>query len=253
MSLNIKIENFEGPFDVLLHLIKKNKMNIYDIKICQITEQYLKYLSDMRKMDLNLTSEFIVIAASLIEIKSKTLLPERNSDKNDGGEGEDEDPRKELVDKLLQYKKFKAAAESLKKRQYSTGRIYGKKPEVIESKKEDISKFLKGVTLWDMYEKYTGLMKKYESRFNDKNVLDKRIPRDKFKLEDKVVYIKNVVHEKKRVKFSTIVKNCSFKIEKITTFLALLELVKLKIIFVIQERNFSEIYIERTTEDEKQC
>lgn len=250
MSLNIKIENFEGPFDVLLHLIKKNKMNIYDIKIYEITEQYLKYINDMRDMDLNITSEFIVIAASLIEIKSKTLLPKVSLDETD--ENEKEDPRKELVDKLLQYKKFKMAAEFLRSRCDNIGRMYGKKPEIIEVKGKDISEILKGITMLDMYENYTRMMKEYASKFNNETVLYKKISMDKFKLEDKIIYIKDITYKKKKVEFSSIMKNCPFKIEKIITFLALLELIKLKVIFVVQGKNFSEIYIERVIENEKQ-
>ncbi|CAB1243120.1 segregation/condensation protein A [Clostridium sp. WLY-B-L2] len=250
MSLNIKIRNFEGPFDVLLHLIKKNKMSIYDIKIYEITEQYLKYINTMREMDLDVASEFIVIAASLIEMKSKILLPESDLEKEN--EDKEEDPRKELVDKLLQYKKFKMAAEFLKERCDRVGKMYGKKPEIIESKEASISQILKGATLWDIYERYTKLMREYESKFNSEVVLNKKISRDKFKLEDKIIYIKNIIYKRKEVKFSTIIKNCSFKIEKIITFLALLELIKLKVIFVVQSENFSEIYIERINENEKQ-
>ncbi|MCI1943769.1 segregation/condensation protein A [Clostridium luticellarii] len=249
MSLNIKIENFEGPFDVLLHLIKKNKMNIYDIKIYEITEQYLKYINDMRDMDLDIASEFIVIAASLIEIKSKTLLPKVNL--KDYGEDEGEDPRKELVDKLLQYKKFKAAAEFFKKRCGKIGKMYGKKPEIIEVKHKNVSEILKGITMLDMYHNYIRLMEEYESKFNNGIILDKKISMDKFKLEDKIIYVKDLVFKSKKVKFSTIIKDCPFKMEKIVTFLALLELIKLKTVFVVQNENFSEIYIERVIENEK--
>ncbi|EGO86383.1 segregation and condensation protein A, partial [Clostridium botulinum C str. Stockholm] len=94
MSLNIKIENFEGPFDLLLHLIKKNEMDIYNIRIYEITTQYLNYLNNMKELDLEVTSEFIVIAATLLEIKSKMLLPKQEIEEN---EGDEEDPRKELI------------------------------------------------------------------------------------------------------------------------------------------------------------
>ncbi|GAE02350.1 segregation and condensation protein A [Clostridium botulinum B str. Osaka05] len=107
MPLNIKIHNFDGPFDLLLHLIKKNKMEIYDVSIYEITNQYLQYLNRMEELDLEITSEFIVMAATLIEIKSKYLLPKVEEEK----EEEENDPQKELLDKLLEYKKFKAAAE----------------------------------------------------------------------------------------------------------------------------------------------
>src|SRR3712207_4469850 len=112
MSLNIKIENFEGPFDLLLHLIKKNEMDIYDIKIYEITTQYLNYINNMKELDLEVTSEFIVIAATLLEIKSKMLLPKQVVEEN---EEDAEDPRQELINKLLEYKKFKQVADYLMK------------------------------------------------------------------------------------------------------------------------------------------
>lgn len=113
MSISIKIENFEGPFDLLLYLIKKNKMEIYDIKIHDITTQYLDYINNMKEMDLDITSEFIVIAATLLEIKSKMLLPKENIDNEDT----EEDPRKYLMDKLIEYKKFKKVADWLKEKE----------------------------------------------------------------------------------------------------------------------------------------
>ncbi len=251
MSLNIKIENFEGPFDLLLHLIKKNKMNIYDIKIYEITEQYLQYVNNMKDMDLDTASEFIVMAASLIEIKSKMLLPKTQLNEDDN---EDEkDPRRELVDKLLQYKKFRAAAEFLKKREIGLEKMFGKKPEIIEQMNMNTSleQFLKGITMLDLYRIYSQLMDNYVNKLNKGNVMDREISLDKFKLQDKMLYIREIIQAKPQIRFSVVLKNCSFKIEKVVTFLALLELIKLKVVSVIQYENFEEIYVERIIENEK--
>ncbi|MCD3283552.1 segregation/condensation protein A, partial [Clostridium botulinum C/D] len=152
MSLNIKIENFEGPFDLLLHLIKKNEMDIYNIRIYEITTQYLKYLNSMKELDLEVTSEFIVIAATLLEIKSKMLLPKQETEEN---EDDDEDPRKELINKLLEYKKFKQIANFLKQREENMGFMYSKKPEIIEDiPKDNNNDILKGLTILKLFNVY---------------------------------------------------------------------------------------------------
>lgn len=248
MPLNIKIENFQGPFDLLLHLIKKNKMNIYDIKIHDITEQYIQYINNMKDMDLEVTSEFIVIAASLIEIKSKVLLPKPKLDES--AADDEKDPRKQLVDKLLQYKRFKAAAEFFKERALNIGKMYGKMPEIIEvkNKPENMEEILKGTDMEKLHEIYKKLIDLYTSKLNKENTVNKNITVDKFKLEDKMEYIVEILESKKKIRFSTVVESCSFKIERIITFVALLELVKLRTISIMQYKNFSEIYIERVIE-----
>jgi segregation and condensation protein A len=252
MSLNIKIENFEGPFDLLLHLIKKNKMDISDIKIYEITNQYLEYIHAMEEMDLEITSEFIVIAATLIEIKSKLLLPKHKDDEN-AVDSEEKDPRKELIDKLIQYRKFKEAALFLKEREQGTGRIFSKKPEIIEEKKKNIDPkdFLKGVSILKLYELYNNLLTIYGNKINRSNVINKEIPIDKFKIEDKMDYLRENIQIGRKVLFSNIINQCTSKIEVVVTFLALLELMKLKCIIVIQEQSFTEIYVERINEDEE--
>lgn len=244
MSLNIKIENFQGPFDLLLHLIKKNKMNVYDIKIYDITEQYMKYINNMKDMDLEITSEFIVMAASLMEIKSRMLLPKAKSEKI--VQEDEKDPKKELINKLLKYKKFKMAAEFFKERLLNVGRMYGKMPEIIDIKNEpkDIEMVLKDINMESLYQIYKKLIDLYKNKLNQGDVVDRNIIVDEFKLEDKMDYIRKVLDNKRRVKFSTVIENCCFKIEKIVTFVALLELAKLKIVSIMQYENFDEIYIE---------
>ena len=142
MPLSIKVTNFEGPFDLLLHLIKKNEMNIYDINIYEITNQYLEYLKTMKEMDLEVTSEFIVIAATLIEIKSIRLLP-KNKEEND--KDEESNVEKELLNKLIEYRKYKVIAEDLRRLEQSAGIMFSKKPEIIEEDNKKIKEtdFLK--------------------------------------------------------------------------------------------------------------
>ena len=126
--LKIKVADFEGPFDLLLHLIKKNKMDIYNVEIYKITNQYLESLNEMKEMDLEITSEFVVIAATLIEIKSKKLLPKVKVEEEEN----EEDIEKRLMEKLIEYKRFKGVSEFFKERYTSSGEVYSKKPEVIE-------------------------------------------------------------------------------------------------------------------------
>lgn len=251
MALNIKIENFEGPFDLLLHLIRKNEMDIYDIKIYDITTQYLKYLDEMKEIDLEITSEFIVTAATLLEIKSKMLLPKSNE--NEESE-EEEDPRKTLVSKLLEYKKFKLVANFLAEREKKVGIVFKKKPEIIEEKKDNIDNkdILKDITILHLFNIYNELITNYQNKMNTDNVIEKEIPLDKFKVEDKMVEISNEIISSKKVYFSKLMNKCSSKIEKVVTFLALLELIKIRMISVIQEGNLKEIYIEEIGSNERE-
>lgn len=240
MPLNIKIENFEGPFDLLLHLIKKNQMDIYDIRIYDITTQYITYLNQMKEMDLEITSEFIVIAATLLEIKSKMLLP--RNDKED--EMEEEDPRKELVSKLLEYKKFKLVANFLKEKEDSVGIMFSKKPEIIEDKRIDNNDILKDITILELFNIYNNLINAHRAKMNTDNIIDKEIPLDKFKIEDKMIELSSKLDKGEKIVFSEVIYKCESKMEMVVTFLALLELIKLRVVSAFQEGAFKEIYVE---------
>jgi segregation and condensation protein A len=251
MSLKIKIHNYEGPFDLLLHLINKNEMNIYDININEITEQYLEVINEMDELDLEVTSEFIVIAATLIEIKSKQLLP-KNTDDNDENAVDEIDSSKRLIDKLIEYRKFKAAAQYLSLRQIENGISYAKKPEIIEEETVSMDEFFKGKSIVDLYNIFLGLMNIYISKQNKGNIaLQKKMYMDTVKIEDKMEEIDSILYENKNTVFSNIIDKCSTKIEKIITFLALLELVRLKKVSAVQEDNFNEIYIKRLDQNEE--
>lgn len=247
MSISIKIENFEGPFDLLLHLIKKNQMNIYDVKISEITSQYISYLKTMEEMDLEVASEFVVIAANLLEIKSKELLPKADIDTDE--EVTEEDSKEELIKKLIQYKKFKEVAKFLSKRENNEGVVYSKQPEIIEEPKVlDLNEVLKNITLLKLYNIFNEIINNYYNKINVGNKIPKKISIDKYKIEDKMNYLENIFKKDKRSSFSNVVFQCESKIEVIVTFLAILELVRLKRIKVIQENNFTEIYMEGAKE-----
>ncbi len=243
----IKINDFEGPFDLLLHLIKKNQMSIYNVKIYEITNQYLNYINEAKKMDLEITSEFIVVAASLIEIKSKHLLPKyKKEDENE------EDVEKNLLEKLIVYKKIKGVSAFFKERYTSTGEVYGKKPEIIEEKKEDTSNqdLLKDLDLIQLYNIYNNLLEIYNNKQNRNNVIQKKIYVDKYKIEDKLEYLMNKLKNENINSFAEIIKECECKLECVVTFLALLEMIKQRMVKVYQSDNFRNILIERRNDDE---
>lgn len=241
MAINIKISNFEGPFDLLLHLIKVNQLDICEISILEITNQYIEFINSMKEMDLDITSEFILMAATLLEIKSRELLP-----KNNRNETEEEDPKVKLIQKLIEYKKFKEVSSHLRKKEEEFGPLFVKKPEIIDdSFQKDIDKELfSGKTLMDLYHIYKELIETNKEKINTNKIND-RISVDTYKVEDKMEELRESLNNNKILKFSIISLNCSNKLELVVTFLALLELIKQKEVKALQKDNFNEIYVER--------
>ena len=238
----IKLQNFDGPFDLLLHLIKKNKMSINEIKIHDITRQYLDYIKLMKELDLEITSEFIVLAATLIEIKSKSLLPKIEVEVD---EKDEKDLIKELKNKLIEYKRFKKVALFLKNKEGKSGLIFTKKPEIIEESDDGFNEnYLKNISMIELYDLYNDLIKKYNEKQNI-NTIERKINVDKYKIEDKIEELKNNLQDKNVIKFSKISDKCSCKLEIVVTFLALLELIKDNFIKVLQYDNLGEIIIEK--------
>lgn len=244
--INIKVADFDGPFDLLLHLIRKNKMDIYNVEINRITNDYLKYIEDLKQMDLEVTSEFIVVAATLIEIKSKNLLPKKEKETYD-----EEDIEKNLLQKLIIYKQIKESTSFFKEKYTNAGSIYTKKPEIIEEVETSTenSDILNNVSLFDLYNIYSNLLDVYVNKQNKANVIQKKIYVDKYKIEDKVDYLTEKLTEDKTTKFSELIEECECKIECVVTFLALLEMIKLKLVTAYQSNNFGDILIERKVLD----
>jgi len=237
MSINIKLEIFEGPFELLFHLIEKAKVDIYDIPIAEITDQYISYLKLMQSLDIDLASEFLVMAATLLEIKSKMLLPK--APKND--EIEETDPREELVKKLLEYKAFKELSLVLKEKLNIYEKALCKDSNLAD---EIIDSF----TLPDklsveiLLEKFQLLMKKRES-FNIRG--SEKIYRDSVTVEDKISQILKILSSSKVLYFDDLIMDCINKIEAILAFLAVLELIKRRKIYVEQSNNFDKIIVRR--------
>ena len=241
----VKVADFEGPFDLLLHLIKKNKMNIYNIEIYKVTNQYLEYLNTRKVMDLEITSEFIVVAATLIEIKSKNLLPKVKVDEEEESE---EDIEKRLMERLIEYKKIKNVSEFFKNKYINAGEVFSKKPEIIEEikpEKIDNDDIFKNLTLLDLYNIYNKILETYREKQNKVNVVQKKIYVDKYKVEDKMEELLKKFNSVEVIEFNNLMKESSCKLETVVIFLALLELIKIRTIQVFQNENFSNILIKR--------
>ena len=238
-SLNIKLEVFEGPFDLLYHLITKKEIDIYDIPISEITEQYLDFLESGSNINPDNMSEFILMAATLIEIKAKLLLPLKDS-------GEEEDPRSELVQKLIEYKKYKEAAKILNENFSEAARIFYKNTEFVKpslKKDSSIEDMLFGLTIEDIFNAFQDVIRRKELKTDKIRSGFKTIYRDIYTVEEKIKYIKNLLVLTPKLYFSEIFKEDSEKPEIITTFLALLELIRLKEVRVMQKSLFDEILI----------
>lgn len=240
----IKVADFEGPFDLLLHLIKKNKMDIYNVEIYKVTNQYLEYLNTRKVMDLEITSEFIVVAATLIEIKSKNLLPKVKVEEEEN----EEDIEIKLMERLIEYKRFKAVSEFFNDKYVSSGEVFSKKPEVIEEikpEKVDNDDIFKNITLLDLYNIYNKILENYREKQNKVNVVQKKIYVDKYKVEDKMEELLKKINSVEVIEFNNLMKESSCKLETVVIFLALLELIKIRTIQVFQDENFSNIFIKR--------
>ena len=244
MDLNVKLQVFEGPLDLLLHLIDKNKVNIYDIPIVEITNQYMEYIAEMKRRDLNVLSEFLVMAATLIDIKSKMLLP---SDPD--SEEEEEDPRAELVQQLLEYKMYKCMAYELKDRQMDAQRTMFKEPTIPEEvlayqEPVDIEELVSDITLAKLNDIFQSIMKKQTEKIDPVRSKFGKIEKEDVSLEDKMDYLLEYATSHKHFSFRSLLEAQCGKVEIIVTFLAILELMKMGKIFISQERIFDDIKID---------
>lgn len=240
MSYKVKLNIFEGPFDLLVYLIENAQMNIYDINVAEIVTQYLEYIDEMERHEIAVATEFMVLAASLIEIKSKMLLPRVSVE---GDVVELEDPRTELVEKLLEYKRFKAAAGMLADAEEWSLRIYEKPQEDISMYTEqpdeylqmDIAQFVNAFNLF-LYRK-----KKVE----DVRRHYTRLERQRISIEQKISYIKSFFKRGNRtsVTFDELIEDNRDKYNKVATFTSLLEMAKSRAVGLKQKANFDKIVI----------
>jgi segregation and condensation protein A len=234
-SYRVKLEIFEGPLDLLLYLIKKDEIDIYDIPISHITEQYLAYLELMKELDIAVAGDFLVMASTLIFIKSKMLLP---PDPRVGGEEDlTEDPRAELVERLLEYQKFKSAAQML----YSRGEIesacFTRGPIETDNSNPEIS-----ATVFDVLRVFREILKRAEAK------VEMQIARDEVTVAEKLAQIHALLEERERINVRELFEMSRSKRELIITFLALLELVKEWKIYLTQSELFGDIFARKRAE-----
>ena len=237
MTYKVKLDFFQGPLDLLLFLIKRDKIDIYDIPISNITKQYVEYIELMQLLDLEVAGEFLVMAATLMHIKSRMLLPE---DPEAEGEEEQLDPREELVRKLLEYKKFKDAADKLhdmheKHREMFLREGDGGKALVMSEDGENCFE----ASLFDLINAFRKVLKDAPKETFHKVI------KNEYTVADKIHEIFHMLTEKTRVIFSSLFQTASTKDEVIATFLAVLELMKMREILTVQREFFSEIEIIR--------
>ena len=212
MELNVKLQVFEGPLDLLLYLLEKNKVNIYDIPIVDITEQYMDYIREMQRQDLNIMSEFLVMAATLLDIKSKMLLPKPPAE-----DEEEVDPREELVRQLLEYKMYRFMAHELKDRQMDADLLHFKEPTIMKRQNDKLDPV--------------------RSKFG-------KIQKEEISQEEKMVFLENYAKEHAHFSFRGILTAQSSRLEVIVTFLSILELMKAGKILISQEHLFDDIMID---------
>lgn len=243
-TITYKLEHFEGPLDLLLHLIEKNKIDIYDIPIADITAQYLDYVRQMEREDLNIVSEFLVMAATLLDIKARMLLP-REVDEA----GEEIDPRAELVERLLEYKRYKLLADALADREEGALKHFYKKstlpPEIARYEPPvDLDKLLDGLTLAKLKRIFEQVMKRQEDKIDPIRSNFGTIRREPVSLEQKIGQVMSYARRQRRFRFRELLEAQRDKLEIVVTFLAVLELMKIGKIHLTQEETFGDMDIE---------
>ena len=243
MAIPVKLNVFEGPLDLLLHLIDKNKIDIYDIPIVEITDQYMEYIHAMETEDLNVMSEFLLMASTLLDIKCKMLLPKEVNE-----EGEEEDPRQELVEQLLQYKMYKYMSYELRDRQVEGERLMFKEatiPKEIAEYAEpvDLDKLLDGITLAKLNAVFQDILRRQDEKIDPIRSKFGKIEKEEVSLSEKMNDLEEYARTHRSFSFRDLLKRQCSKTQVIVTFLAVLEMMKTGIIHIVQEHTFSEIMI----------
>ncbi len=239
MSIDFKINEFEGPLDLLLHLIKESKMDIMNIEIEKITKQYMDYLDLQEKMNLEVASEYLVLASELIEIKSKMLLP---SVKNDDEDEEEIDPREELVNRLLEYQAYKEITKVLAEKESMRKEIYTKSPENYSNYIDEVKEINVDVSLDDLVNAF----KRYLERKKDNKPLKTKVTVNEISVSSRRHDIKNMLRRKKRISFFELFPVVS-KEYVVATFLAILEMAKSGELTITQNDTFDDIICEEVS------
>lgn len=239
MAYKVKLEIFEGPLDLLLFLIRKSELDIYNIPIAVITKQYLVYIDLMRNMDLNIAGEYLVMAATLMHIKSKMLLPQEDIEEEDV---EEDDPRAELVKRLLEYQKFKEAASHLEERELKQKDVFARAAKEIKKYTDSSGEIYFEASVFDLIAAFSTVLKRVpKDKFRE-------IIKDEFTVSEKIHELLHSLTENSKIQVDNLFKKSKNKIEIIVTFLAILELIRLKEVIAIQKEPFGAINIMRNTQ-----
>lgn len=239
MDYKVKLEVFEGPLDLLLYLIKRDEVDIYDISIERIAKQYLEYMEAFQVLNIDLAGEFIVMAANLLYIKSRTLLPrEQQMPEEDVDE---DDPRWELIRQLIEYKKFKEAAGQLRSREALQEKLFPRFPSTPELA-PSANLLVEEVGIFDLINAFQKVLKRLE---NKKREDLREIFEENFTVSDKIEFLLRVIYDGIPVRFDECFAEAANRAEIVVTFLAMLELIRLKQLRVRQENHFEDIWIER--------
>lgn len=229
-ELMLKLGEFAGPLDLLLYLIRREEANIFDIPIARITDEYVRYIKLLEKFDVAVAAEFLVMAATLIEIKSRMLLPQEIKEE---GEEETEDPRQELVDQLLEHQKFKNAAEMLWSRATVEQAIFTRGK--IESDENNLEV---SATIFDLFEKFQKIIERH------KEEIQMEIHREEISLAETIKSMRERLKTDKRLNVLEIFKQIKTRNELVTTFIAILEIVRTESVKLIQKQTFGDIILE---------
>jgi len=238
MEYLIRIDEFEGPLDLLLHLVKESNIEIKDIKINEITEQYLEYIRKMESLNINVASEYLVMAATLMEIKSKSLLPE-DKNKNEENEDEEEVSRENLIQKLIDYEKYKEVTKNFKELELSRKEIYTKAPSKISEITDQKIVNDTDITLEDLMNAFT----KYLERKDKEKPITTKVTNKEYSVRKRKNDIKERLKPQEKTEFTSLFTEYN-KSYIVVTFMAILELAKEDEIVLTQESNFDEIFIE---------
>lgn len=235
MEYAVKIDAFEGPLDLLLHLIKESKVDIWDIKIVDITDQYLDYIKSMENLNLNIASEYLVMASELMEMKSKMLLPRYEEETSE----EEEDPREQLIKKLVEYQKYKDMTKNFKKLEEVRHEFYTKAPESLKEYVDKDTIISSDITLDDLMSAFQKFLKRKELE----KPLSTTVTKREITVEERRKSIRNILDKKKKVDFFELFEEIT-KEYIVVTFLAVLEMAKKQELSIYQENNFDNIICE---------
>ena len=235
MEYEVKVDAFEGPLDLLLHLIKESKVDIWDIKIVDITDQYLNYIKSMEKLNLNIASEYLVMASELMEMKSKLLLPRTELEENE----EEEDPREKLIQKLIEYQKYKDMTKNFKELENNRHEFFTKAPESLKEYAPEGTILNSDLSLDDLMKAFS----KFLERKEHEKPLATTVTKREITVEERRISIRNILQKKKKVDFFELFDSVT-KEYIVVTFLAVLEMARKQELVIYQENNFDNIICE---------